>query len=220
MKLDARQDELLKHYLRKVFLYRETYEEVYDHMVSALQERPYTGSFQDAVNDIIRRDFGGHSNLIVMEKSCKKAMVKELRNKQFGYFAEFFKFPHLLLVLGFSVGVYLIFDKSLLSPHTVRWMFWGMALLPYFVIPLRFFYTGYVFGETKRSIRDNMMADLSMLPMRVFFAVVAMFVINGMYNAAYHPSTLMVTIGVVFYTLYFLAYFKLSKYEIKVSMIG
>ncbi len=68
MKLDARQDELLKHYLRKVFLYRETYEEVYDHMISALEERPYTVSFQYAVNDIIRRDFGGHNNLSVIAK--------------------------------------------------------------------------------------------------------------------------------------------------------
>jgi hypothetical protein len=220
MKLDARQDELLKHYLRKVFLYRETYEEVYDHMISALQERPYTQTFQDAVNDIIRRDFGGHNNLISMENNCKKAMVKELRNKQFGYFISFFKFPYFLLVLGFSLGVYLVMSKSLLSPHTVRWIFWGMALLPYVVIPLRFFYTGYLFGETKRSIRDNMMGDLSMLPMRVFFAVAALFVINGKYNPAYHASTLMVTMGVVIYAIYFLAYFKLSKDEVKVRMIS
>jgi hypothetical protein len=220
MKLDARQDELLKHYLRKVFLYRETYEEVYDHMISALQERPYTQSFQDAVNDIIRRDFGGHNNLISMEKNCKKAMVKELRNKQFGYFVSFFKFPQLLLVLGFSVGVYLIMSKSLLSPHTLRWIFWGMGLLPYFAIPLRFFYTGYVFGETKRSIRDSMMGDLSMLPMRVFIAASALYVINGLYATAFYPSPVMITIGVVIYALYFLAYFKLSKDEIKVRMVS
>ncbi len=219
MIVNTTQDNELKAYLREVFLYRETYEEVYDHIISALQERPYTQLFQNAVNDIIRRDFGGHNNLIDMERNCKKAMVKELRNKQFGYFISFFRFPHLLLVLGLSAGVYLIASKSLLSPHTVRWIFWSMALLPYIAIPLRFFYTGYLFGETKRSIRDNMMGDLSMLPMRVFCAVAAIFVINGMYNAAYYTSAPMITIGVVVYALYFLAYFKLSKDEVKVRMI-
>ncbi|GAA3966403.1 hypothetical protein [Mucilaginibacter dorajii] len=220
MKLDARQDQLLKHYLRKVFLYRETYEEVYDHMISALQEQPYTQTFQDAVNDIIRRDFGGHNNLISMENNCKKAMVKELRHKQFGYFISFFKFPYLLLVMGFSLGVYLMMSRSLLSPHTLRWIFWGMALLPYVAIPLRFFYTGYLFGETKRSIRDSMMGDLSMLPMRVFIAVSVLYVINGLYTTAFYPGALMITIGVVIYTIYFLAYFKLSKDEVKVRMIS
>ncbi|WP_184542631.1 hypothetical protein [Mucilaginibacter sp. FT3.2] len=219
MKPDTRQDELLKHYLSKVFLYRETYEEVYDHVISALHELPATQSFQDTVNDIISRDFGGHNNLITMENNCKKAMGKELRNKQFGYFVSFFEFPYLLLVLGASFGLYLIATKSLLSMHTIKWVFGGMALLPYVVIPIRLFYTGYIFGETKRSIRDNTMNNLSMLPMRVFFAAGALYVINGLFATAFYLGPAMVTIGAVMYTVYFLAYFKLSKDEIKVRMI-
>jgi len=70
---DARQDELLKRYLRKVFFYRETYEEVYDHMLSALQVQPAGIPFEAAVNNIICNDFGGHNNLLVMERNCKKS---------------------------------------------------------------------------------------------------------------------------------------------------
>ena len=219
MKPDARQDELLKHYLRKAFLYRETYEEIYDHIISALAAKP-AASFQSAVNDIIRDDFGGHDQLIKLERNCKKAMEKDLRRKQFNYFISFFKFPQVLYVLLSALIVYLLLSKSMLSDQTIKWMFWGMTLLPYFVIPLRYYITGYVFGDTKRSIRDSMMGNLSIFPLRVFCIGCALLVTGVINGIRFKPDVTFVTAGVVLFALYFLAFLKLSREEFKVSMIG
>ncbi|UOE48162.1 hypothetical protein MTO98_27495 [Mucilaginibacter sp. SMC90] len=220
MKPDARQDELLKYYLRKVFIYRETYEEVYDHIISALQNKPGDYSFETAVNQIIHVDFGGHNRLISLERDCKKAMERDLRKKQFNYFISFFKFPAVIFVACFAWGLYQILNKELLSNHTIKWLFWGMTLLPYFVIPLRYYFTGYVFGDTKRSIRDSMMANLSMLPIRIFCAACALLVTGVINGIRFKPDVILVTAGMVLFAVYFLAFFKLSKEEFKVNMIN
>lgn len=220
MKPDARQDELLKHYLRKAFLYRETYEEIYDHILSALQSRPNSISFEKAVNDIIVEDFGGHNRLVNLERDCKKAMVRDLRKKQFSYFISFFKLPNAMFIAIGAIIIYLVLSKSMLSDHTLKWMFWGMALLPYFVIPLRYYFTGYVFGDTKRSIRDRMMGDLSMLPLRVFCAVCALYLIGKINGFVFKPDVTLITAGVVLFAVYFLAFYKLSREEFKVNMIS
>lgn len=219
MKPDARQNEVLKQYLRKVFLYRETYEEVYDHMVSALQSQPDNTSFETAVNQIICEDFGGHDRLINLERDCKKAMERDLRKRQLNYFLSFFKFPTVLLVAGFAVILYQILNGALLSNHTIRWLFWGMTLLPYFAVPLRYYFTGYVFGDTKRSIRDSMMGSLSMLPLRVFCAAFALSVTGVINGISFKPDVTLITAGVVLFAIYFFAFFKLSREEFKVNVI-
>jgi uncharacterized membrane protein len=219
MKPDARQDDLLKQYLRKAFIYREIYEEVYDHIISALDSRTPAASFQSVVNDIIRDDFGGHDQLIKLERNCKKAMEKDLRRKQFNYFILFFRFPNVIYVLVATVAIYQLLSKSMLSDQTIKWLFWGMTLLPYFVIPLRYYVTGYVFGDTKRSIRDSMMGSLSMFPLRTFCIACALLVTGVINGVSFAPSITLITVGVVLFAVYFLAFLKLSREEFKVSMI-
>jgi len=146
-------------------------------------------------------------------------MVADLQKKQFNYFLSFFKFPFVLYVLGFAIGFYLILTKNVIPQQNLKWIFWVMTLLPYLVIPMRYFFTGYVFGDTKKSIRDNMMESLSMLPVRVFCACGALFLIGSLKPIYDSTGVYIITLGVVLYAVYFLAYFKLSKSEFEISMI-
>lgn len=58
MKPTLQQGEILKKYLREALLYRETYEEVYDHVLTSLAQKSEESSFQNAVNEILNDDFG------------------------------------------------------------------------------------------------------------------------------------------------------------------
>jgi hypothetical protein len=219
MKLDARQDELLKHYLRKVFLYRETYEEVYDHIISALQHQPDAGSFERQVNTIIHDDFGGHNNLVRMEANAKKAIVKDVRRHQLKCFLSFLKFPNLLYVLLFAIAIYRVLAITPLNQFNIRMIFLVLSFVPMFAMPLRYFFTGYVFGDTKRSVKDNTMSDWSMLLFRIFCAGNVIMLLNHQYFFINGFNLFWLTGGVVFYAIYTLSFFKLSKSEFKVSVI-
>jgi hypothetical protein len=71
MKLTEQEDQFLKQYLSKVLKYRETYDELYDHIITALSHRATITSFEETIADIISDDFGGPGNLLKLEKASK-----------------------------------------------------------------------------------------------------------------------------------------------------
>ena len=77
MKLTEQEDQFLKQYLSKRLKYRETYDELYDHIITALSHKITITSFEEAIADIIRDDFGGPGNLMELETASKKAAVKD-----------------------------------------------------------------------------------------------------------------------------------------------
>jgi len=76
MKLTEQQDIYLKEYLRKALKYRETYNEVYDHMLTALTNKTGDAPFEQIVDEIIRYDFGGRDSLAMLEVAAKKSNSK------------------------------------------------------------------------------------------------------------------------------------------------
>ena len=212
MKPDTRQDESLKKYLLGELTYQETYEEVYDHVLSALQNVPVSVPFEVAVNTIIKDDFGGPGNLIKVEEACKKAIIKDVRRQQLNYFVSFFKFPNLLYLIGFSVLVYLILAITPLTRFTVTLLFLALAFIPNLVLPLKYFSTHYIWGNTKRSVLNNTMGNLGLFLFRIFWAGISLLIIakNG-FNFQNNFDPFYVTIGVVLFVVYTLAFYRLSK---------
>lgn len=215
---NTRQDEDLKTYLRKAFLYRETYEEVYDHIISALQNQADGISFENAVNDIIRNDFGGHQNLVNIEANSKRAIRRDIRRQQSVFFWSFFKFPNFIYVLILALITYKLLVLLPLTTNIIRGIFLLLSFLPWFAMPLRYYLTGYIFGDTKRSVKDNTMSTWSMVPFQVFCADNIIMIINNDRHFINGFNLLWVTIGVVLFIVYAIAFFKLSRAEFKVKV--
>ena len=107
MKLTGQEDQLLKQYLSKILKYRETYDELYDHIITALSHKTTITSFEETIADIIRDDFGGPDNLIKLEKASKKAAVEDTVRLFLISFIGYFKFPKLsYTVVGAGMTYY------------------------------------------------------------------------------------------------------------------
>ncbi len=109
MKPSEQQLKVLQAYLYKTLSYRETYEEIYDHILSAVEFQPGNISFEDAVNNIIRNDFGSPENLLKIEKDIKNALVKDAVRKYFTYLSACFKFPGMLYTVMGALLTYYFF---------------------------------------------------------------------------------------------------------------
>jgi hypothetical protein len=184
MKLTDQQQQWLKEYLGKVLIYRETFEEVYDHVITGLATKTNTVSFEHNVNDIINNDFGGYDKLPKLEKASKKAAAKNSIKVFLTHFASYFKFPSLLYVFAASVVThYLILYLQIFS-----WGLWKILLLgiviqmvPVFgegnkifaALKTRYSQTGEVFNpiKIKPSLKKGFFRVISMIPFYLFLLI-------------------------------------------------
>jgi hypothetical protein len=78
------QQEYIKDKLLGRFKCRETYEELYDHVLTALEAMPDDATFFDAANNIIENDLGGVETIKLIEAKYFKIAIKE-------YIADYFR---------------------------------------------------------------------------------------------------------------------------------
>ncbi|GAA4097042.1 hypothetical protein [Mucilaginibacter panaciglaebae] len=108
----------LHDYLYQIMQYRETFEEVYDHILLALEDMPRPQFFESAIARIITNDFGSDNGLYELEQNCRRAANRDIVKQYTGQMrawlsAKFILFTGLiiissaLLILRFPV-IYLI----------------------------------------------------------------------------------------------------------------
>jgi len=217
MKPTEQQLKVVQDYLHKTLTYRETYEEIYDHILSAVEHQPNHMSFEDAINNIIRNDFGSPDNLLKIEKANKNALVKETINTYLQYFWYYFKLPGLLYTLPVALLSYYFFSQVKLEPIAVAGVFALVVVYPGLIWVLRLYYTGYVLNTTQKSAKDKLFENLAGLPIRI--CLVPLMVINLFHykiwdSHNYYLITLFFVLG-IFYNV---ALYKLYKREFKTAV--
>lgn len=130
MKLTAQEDQFLKQYLSKTLKYRETYDELYDHIITALSHKITTSSFEETIADIIRDDFGGPDNLRKLEKASKKSAFKDTVRLFLISFIGYFKFPKLLYTVASAGMTYYFILHVQLNLWNLRAIGLTMMVLP------------------------------------------------------------------------------------------
>jgi len=220
MKPTIEQETMLKDYLRKAFLYRETYAEVYDHILSAVNHQKNDDlSFEEAVNQIICEDFGGHKQLALMENKAKKQAVKEGRKKYLHYFIEYFKWPYLLLTFCFTVFIYFTVAQIGFSTIVLQALFAVVLLIPGAVALQRYYKLGYLFGDTKKSIRDDVFYAIAIVPVRLFVWVCIISPLAGNNSIWQQFTPAGITLFFVASSIYMLSLIKLYQEEFKMKAI-
>jgi hypothetical protein len=227
MKPDQQQIKILQDYLHKTLSYRETYEEIYDHIVTALEHQPDDISYQDAINNIIRNDFGDHKNLLKIEKINKEALVRESFNKYVSFFLGYFKFPGLIYTVIYGLLMYcFLTGVNLGMVALVSILLIVTMVVPGVIIMVRLFNTGYFLDTTRKSARDKMFENFAGGPVRVLIALHTWifatssghFYKMSVYGEWYNLHPYIITIILILCTIYSLALYKLYKDEFKTSM--
>jgi len=239
MKPNREQKQWLQEYLRGVLTYRETYEEVYDHVLSALENRPVQKSFEGMINDIIAADFGGCSGLMLLDDVFKNGVVTEIRY-QYNSFFRWLKIPLVIYIIAAALIAYFaitsvkhVFFAFIPAGilHTYGYLLLlpvVMVIIPFLILAIRGFNIGYTFGDTKTSVKDSIFRRLAYLPVRVLFYWLAF---EQCYHFIYykityipHPFIYLVHLYILLIAAFILpivhvtAFYKLYKNEMKLSI--
>lgn len=220
MKPTLQQEEIFRKYLREALLYRETYEEAYDHVLTALEQKPAEIPFQEAVNQILKDDFGGGKGLVEMEKKCYQLVVNETRDLQWNYFKSNFKFPNLIYTLILFLTVYFIISKIALASFIIIFLVFVGMLVPGLFMLIRYYWIGYFTLDTKKSIRDKIMGKIAGKCSQ--FITFTMLLLSNKksltINSWITDYTALVALAIIVFLLYVVSFIRLSKQELNVYM--
>ena len=155
MELTEEQKAEIRDYIVDVPRYRETYDELYDHILNALQELP--GSYHlNEVIAIINQDFGSFSEIVIQEEIYQKTLtrkyIKMFRTEMWNTF----KWPGILGNLSLLALCWFIFRADVSRVQGIRFILVGMGAV---VILIALWGYAHVFIRkrrySKRSILDN-----------------------------------------------------------------
>lgn len=157
MELTEEQKAEIKNYIIDVPKYRETYNELYDHILNSLKDND--GSYSiDAVNVIINNDFGGFSEIVEQEKIYQKEIGKKYNLYFRSEMLHTFQWPGIVNNLSLLVLCLLIYYGNKGGSYNIKPMFFasticvtGVALFGYFKIIVN------KLKWSKYSILDNCM---------------------------------------------------------------
>jgi hypothetical protein len=234
MKPTTEEKQWLQEYLYQALSYRETYAEVYDHILLALEDRPAREFFASTVNDIIEEDFGGSINMLNMETECKVTTNSEVKSQYWHIVGGWFTTP----LIAYTVVIFaLLFFALSLNNFKIK-MAIGIAsflvgvLLPIILISVRSFKIGRTYGDTKECIRDRAFRWLI-----YGFFLVSMFVLGPVSNFLkvimmhafhYHSDKefgvsisghILTATNLMIVIIHFLSLVKLYRDEFKTGMI-
>ncbi|QJD95036.1 hypothetical protein HH214_03645 [Mucilaginibacter robiniae] len=209
------QAEGLKKYLRSILRYRETYEEVYDHVLTALTAKPDSISFEEAVNTILKDDFGGANSLPDMEKRCHKAVMMDMLRKQWFYVKAYFISSKIIFTILLTLATYSLVVLLNASNFIWLWLYLILTVLVTLIIMIRYFSVGYYFKDTKRSIRDKISEEIAGRPL-FFYNMGVMFLYSTRkqhYKSLPPVDPFLLTAFIVINVIYILSFIRLSQDE-------
>ncbi|MES2653887.1 MAG: hypothetical protein V4663_19265 [Bacteroidota bacterium] len=154
MLLTEKQKTEIKDYIIGVPKYRETYNELYDHIVNSLEDSEVAFSIDEVVN-VVNRDFGGFSEVVYQEEIYHKEISKKYNRYFRAQFVDTLKwygiFPlAFCLMIYFSNGSSVFNTKPMLLATVISCM--GVAVLAFvkiFINRIKY---------SKFSILDNYLA--------------------------------------------------------------
>jgi hypothetical protein len=112
MKPTPNQKQYLKDYLYETVEYREVYEEVYDHILTALESVPDGALFIDAAYDIMENDLGGKAGIIKMQAKYKKIAIREFIGDYFDCLTSCITSYLILLTVAATAAYYLLMKQE------------------------------------------------------------------------------------------------------------
>lgn len=126
------QEEFIKDKLPGRFKCRETYEELYDHVLTALAAVPDDAPFFEAVNDIIENDLGGAKAIRLIESKYIKIVIKEYVTDYFRCIRQCLTSFLVLPIIAATITYYLLMQHEWFNAVIGQVMTQFVILIPAF----------------------------------------------------------------------------------------
>ncbi len=220
MNLTEKQLALLQETLSDRLKYSETYDEVYDHVLTALEDIDDSIPLGGAVNTIMLNDFGGFKGLRKIENERRWTVAHQMISKQLLFFADYLKFPLLPIAIILYAILYYIMSKW---QFTIGHLFIYYISLFLIVFCGRYWKlkTGYRRKKSRKSIKLKLLMYISQIPFYLFSII--FFVLNYFGRSIlktpvtfswYEVSPMAASILLTLYIIYLIAFFRLFKSEL------
>lgn len=151
----------LKDYLYQTMQYRETYEEVYDHMLLAVENHPEQQYFATTVLELLEKDFGGNNGLLALEENCRQAVEVNAKAQFRNDFKRWFTTPMVIITAAMFMGLYYLQLPNVKTHGALLWLFAALLILPTIICSIRATKLGYKYGDNKASIKDDVFRRLA-----------------------------------------------------------
>lgn len=155
MRLSEEQKTEIKEYIVTVPRFRETFNELYDHLLNSIENNDVEYSI-DEVNRIVNLDFGGFSEIVNQEKRYQAELSKKY-NKHFRQeILNTFKWPSILSNLCMLALCLLIYFNTNASTFNMKPLLMGIIICVFSIAIFGFFrIISNRIRYTKYSILDN-----------------------------------------------------------------
>ncbi len=212
MLLTDEQKSEIKHYIITVPKYRETYNELYDHILNSFEDSEAVFSL-DEVAGVVNNDFGGFSEIVEQEKIYHKELGKKY-NKHFRLqFVDTLKWPG-LLVFAFCL---LIYFGTQTTPFNIKPMLFGTTIC--FVTAAILGFSTIIINRirySKYSILDNYLGleySFGLAVMNVFLQV---FISRNLFGLSENSKLIAMLMLYFFCSVYIRTLFKIYKRKFKI----
>ncbi len=216
MKLTEDQLVLLQETLNDRLQYIETYDEVYDHVLTALEDVDDNIPLGEAVNTVMLNDFGGFKGLKKIESERRWTVTRHVAKNQLGYFIDNFKFPLLPLTGIIYALMYYVVITFQFIPGFFSMQVSAIILSSLYLV-YRYHKTG--FGRTK-SIKDFSYHIVGLAP---YYSYVATCIIVQVtyyeildrhdFSEWFSPPPMFLSSLYTFYIIYAISFFRLCRNE-------
>lgn len=218
MKPNQEQLTTIENILGDVSKYRETYEELYDHILSALDAVPDDEPFVDALYHIVENELGGGRGIGKMEEKYRKAAVKGVAKVYFKYFGQYLVSPYIIILIALTWGFYLIVDGRMINQaYTITILCFATNTL---LMKARSYFIRKARKDTsygKSSVISIIYPYIAMLPMCLFIVFSIVYLPLRNFNLISQDALIFMYPTVFFINLVnMLAYYRLCKDEFKI----
>lgn len=117
MKIDQEQRGFIKARLQSLTYVQETYDELYDHVLTALEAVAGDAPFANTVYQIIEHDLGGKRSIRAMQRRYIRTAIKEFIGAYFLTLAQSFKSALILFVVAGTTSYYIAVKNEWISPQ-------------------------------------------------------------------------------------------------------
>jgi hypothetical protein len=178
MKATQQEKQWLKDYLYQVMKYKETYEEVYDHMLLAIENEPENRHFEAVVLHVLERDFGGNNGLLALEEACRETAEENATAQYRNSYKQWFLTRYALVTLTIFAGLFWTLHFKHFFP-VVLLVFFIFFFAPIVLLALRWLGLGYKQGDTKASLKDDITRKVSF---KSYFTIWKIIIFGNIYS--------------------------------------
>jgi len=220
MKVTHEDQEYLRSLLWLNVKYQETYNEVYDHVLTAIEEQPDTNvSKPQAFDAIINSDFGGIGTLAQLEAERAKIVSSNIRKKQWQYQLSYFKLPLLLFTVLLAGSMY--YAADVISRKTILIIVLSVGFSPTIIVALRGMIRFFNRKHQKPSIKDKVIEQIGCLSMSLFNLFIflpPLFVSDDNYKFFKQAHASLIAVTALFFFIYSLSFIRLYRDEFKMQL--